>query len=122
MSAQQAAATVPFETLDKDQMKTVRIAQFLQKIIANLKIVLSVPRFPPLLQQTIRDLLHRLCEGLHKQGGQSKRGELFIKLHGEVLENEPKDQSALPGVPNDCKRKCSCNGTKDRETMRRFLI
>lgn len=119
MSAQQAPATVSFDALDKEQMKTVRITP-LQSETTNLKSILSVPRFPPFLQQTIRDLLHRLCQRLHEQVGQSEGGELFVELHGEVFKNESKDKSTLPRVPDDRERKRPCNGTKDRETMRRF--
>lgn len=50
MSAPNPAATVPFETLDKDQMKTVRIIYYLRETrLTNLKFVLSVPRFSSFL-------------------------------------------------------------------------
>ena len=38
---------------------------------------------------------------------------MCIELYGEVPENEPKDITAIPGIPDGSERECISNGSKD---------
>lgn len=92
------AAQISFDQLDKDQIKSVSLSLFPQfsfSLIFSCFLIL-VSRFSAKLQQAIGDLLHGLHFWLHIEIGEGFGRSMLDELHGEVSEDEPANQSAIP--------------------------
>lgn len=49
-------------------------------------------------------------------------GSVCVELHGKIFEDEPKDITTIPRIPNVSQWKCNGHGTKVRKDVNNFVV